>query len=49
MSLYDRPYAWEIHQRDKTVHVCPCGAYFDQIRKTNMLACKECGEVRWLV
>ena len=37
------------HQRDKTVHVCPCGEYFEQLRGTNMLACAECGEVRWLV
>ena len=49
MTQYDRPSAWERHMREPTLHVCPCGAHFEKIRGTNMLACADCGEVRWLV
>ena len=49
MTQYDRPRAWEQHGYLKTVHTCTCGDFFNQISGTNMLACLNCGETRWLV
>ena len=36
------------HQREKTIHVCPCGEYLFRIKGSTMLVCEECGETRWL-
>lgn len=49
MSTYNRPSSWEEHSYRPTLHPCPCGQMLVQVGETTMLACHECGEVRWIV
>lgn len=37
------------HTYRPTINLCPCGEFLSQIVGTNMLACLECGETRWLI